>query len=427
MNKIKAIILISIIALVVIITILLFITRPNELVNKDEEEILREGGVQITSTRAMEKTRVRDLYYSTQASIEDYLSYIVEKNADAILQILDTEYVKENNITEQNLFEKIPEIKTIDLFRVEDMYTITREGTFSNYVYGIVEIEGKKAKWYGILDTNYENFVITPCSEEDYNNIITNKIDTGEKNINTNEFNKFHQVQISDEQMVRNYFEDYKRKVLEDPESAYALLDEEYKKSRFSTYDSFAKYVNENRTNLENAVLKSYKATPIQYDYYTENEYTRYEYELLDTNGNYYIINENAILDYTIKLDNYTTKSEEYMNIYNGLSDNEKITNNINEYFQMINAKAFDQAYSKLYESFKSRYFPTEEDFEKYAKNNYYENAIIGIESIKQNNGVYTCEIVMKESLSSAAEKKDLTLMMQLGENADYRISFSME
>ena len=69
--------------------------------------------------------------------------------------------------------------------------------------------------------------------------ITENKSKSDELTISKNKYNLFKNINVTNEDMARNYLNDYINKALNYPELAYNLLDEEYKNKRFGNLEEY--------------------------------------------------------------------------------------------------------------------------------------------------------------------------------------------
>ena len=83
-----------------------------------------------------------------------------------------------------------------------------------------------------------------------------------------------------------------------------------------------------------------------------------------------------------------------------------------------------------LDESFKQSNFDTLEKFEQYVKNNFFSynlNSTVSSEiSLRTEGEYYIYNTVLRNNSSSAAESKELTIIMQLKQGTDFVMSFSL-
>lgn len=302
-------------------------------------------------------------------------------------------------------------------FIAKDMNILEGDRIFNYSVYGTIE---KNKEVYFIVSVDIEN--MTFLIEEldiDYNNIDEIDLQTDIEKINFNGKNNFEYTTVSDEDMCRIYLKHFLELELEDITRAYSLLNEEYKQERFPVFNEYQEYVKEYREIIEDCVLSKYSVK--YYDNYTQ-------YILVDTYNNSYTLDATSVMNYTIKLDNYTIKVDTYEKDYNKLSDSNKVQSNVYIFLQMINTKDYKHAYALLDETFKSSKFDTLEKFKRYVQNNFFNyNLNASNINIEVEGNYYIYETIIKESSSSAADSKKLTVIMKLEEGTDFVISFNIE
>lgn len=294
--------------------------------------------------------------------------------------------------------------------------------TYSVYGTTYLQESNQKEEKYFLVRIDMKNMTceVKEIEDKNYKNVDEIVLIDDETQIENTGNNIFEYTPISDEEMCRKYYNDFKQKELNNPEEAYLMLDEEYREKRFPNYDEFIQYIDEKRTLLENAVLSKYA-----YEY--GETYT--ECTLIDTQGNTYIIKAESVMEYTIKLDSYTIKIDTYEEKYSDLSDNEKVKSNVYLFLQMINAKDYRQAYDLLDETFKNNNFNTLESFRSYIENNFFDyNLDVSTgANVEKKGNLYVYTSTLKNGPSSAAESKNLNVIMQLKEGTDFVMSFSIE
>lgn len=212
----------------------------------------------------------------------------------------------------------------------------------------------------------------------------------------------------TDLELMKIYLEDFSIKALNDIEQAYKLLDEEYREKRFGTLENFRKYVQEKQIQLANIELRQYAA---------EEDSNTVIYKGTDENGNYYYIRETDYMEYTIMLDNYTLAD------YSDLDDKEIIKNQVEKFILMINSADYTNAYNLLEPTFKQAYFPTEQDFINYIKNNWFERNIIAKREVKEDR---ICVVTMREKIATTSKKIEKEFKINLGEEIDFTIEFNI-
>lgn len=105
--------------------------------------------------------------------------------------------------------------------------------------------------------------------------------------------NEYVSFNISLETMLKIYFNDYKNIVLTDINEAYKMVDEEYRKIKFPTVESFKDYLV--KTNFTNFKIDKYNAN--------EPRYTLY-----DEKGNMFIFVTEGVLQYKVYFDTETVE-----------------------------------------------------------------------------------------------------------------------
>ena len=209
-------------------------------------------------------------------------------------------------------------------------------------------------------------------------------------------------------ELMQIYIEDFRVKALNDAAQAYILLDEEYRDKRFGTLENFTKYIQEKQVQFANINLRQYT---------TEEDGSEVIYKGTDENGNYYCIRETAFMEYTIILDNYTLKD------YSGLDDEELIKNHVKSFILMINSADYTNAYNLLEQTFKAKYFPTEQDFINYIKNNWFERNIIATREVREDG---ICVVTMREKIATTSRKLQKEFKVNLGEETEFTIEFNI-
>lgn len=271
------------------------------------------------------------------------------------------------------------------------------------------------------IDVENKTFLIEKLENNKYTDINQINLETNLEAIEDDGNNTIEYVTVKNEDMCRIYYKQFSELELEDPKQAYQLLDDEYKAERFTTFEEYQKYVDSYKDIIETGTLAKYSV-----DY--KDDYT--EYILVDNYNNFYTIKENSVMNYTIRLDNYTIKSDDYEEKYQELSDENKIQANVHIFLQMINTKDYKHAYEVLDDTFKQSNFDSLEKFEQYVKNNFFIynlNSTLSSEvSIKKEGEYYVYNTVLRDNSSSAAQTKEMTVIMQLKQDTDFVMSFSM-
>lgn len=224
---------------------------------------------------------------------------------------------------------------------------------------------------------------------------------------------------ITDYEMLKLYFEDYKYKALHEPEEAFNLVEQEYRNKKFENdLEKYKAYITKNLNRLQDANIVKYGVTK-------NGELSTYV--AIDSLDNYYKITETGVSEYTIILDNYTILDEETIEKYNKASSTDKVISNIDKLIKLINEKSYEQVYSYVNEDFKNRYFANYETFKNYMEQNFFEHNIVGSLEMEVQGQNYIVKVPYKESLSTAAEERTTTIIMKLKEEMNFEIAFAIE
>ena len=339
-----------------------------------------------------------------------YSSYQEEKNIDLS--------EKDTSTTTLNILLNCINNNTNYTF-IKDIY-VQRNDNIN--VYAVYGIQNNKNIYY-IISLDYNNFSynIKQVTEDECNNIKDGKENDYIKitNIEINNDNKFELNVMSDVQTSAMYYNIIKNVLNSEPEVLYnLLLDDEYKQKRFSNIEAFNEFVNQNKSKYNNMKLSKY--AKYKYDGYVQ-------YVCLDNNGDYFVINNNVDNgEYKVLLDTYTVDQQEFIKKYDSASDNEKAGYDINKFFEAINAKDYKYAYNCLAESFKQNNFTTQNQFENYIKNNFYNKNKVKYSNCRKegNYYIYTVNIINSEDTTKSVQKD---FIVNLKENRQFEMSFSVE
>ena len=356
--------------------------------------------------------------------MDKFFGYIKDKNATAIMSLLDTEYIQENNLINNNILNFFAEYESVNSYFTKEIYTQEinyMQDSLGEYEYirGIIRKEGKEYYIYILLTNDFSNatYNLKILDNKQFNETVKNNNLNQNINISipVNEYNVMENSGAPQEKIASSYFEDYINAIKNSPEYAYNLLNEEYRTKRFGDVGNYVEYINEREAELINATVEKYAV-------YNQDGYT--QYICLDNNGNYYIFNETVPMEYSVILDSYTIDIPQFLERYNTSNTQTKIALNINKFINGINDKNYNYSYSVLADSFKQNQFPTINDFENYAKTNFYEVNEVQYISLTQQGSNYVYNIILKDKNSN--NQKNMTIVMKLGEETDFEMSFSI-
>lgn len=353
-----------------------------------------------------------EISYSEQNGITN----INDKN-QFILNLLDTNYIKENQIKINNIEKYTNNITNNYGFSVNKMYEINDERIKEYVVYINLE-EVKNLCFLIILDTQNNTYMIRPLKYIE--NDILKKEDVYEKieSIEKNSNNGFQYNRVTDEEMAKKYFYDFKNKLYNKSEYIYEKLDENYRNQRFKNMENYLQYLENNREEF----------SKINITKFLKNEKEDYEeYICKDQFDNIYIFKVNAVMDYKIQLDTYTIPTEKFKEEYNKVDDIEKVQINIDKFFQMMNRHDYDTSYNYLSKSFANNYFETTEKFKNFAENKFFKyNKIEYKNCDKKGNDLYVFNVNIKDLTGENTENRNIDIIMKLDGDINFEMSFSI-
>lgn len=435
MNKKHIIILIIISIIIILLTgsILFLLKKSN---NNDSIPEISDVGEDIDYSSTNEKIVTDKIeYYTVRNCINNYLNALNKESSiyyfgneynkdvqiENVYSLLSSKFIKQQNITQSNLFSIIKTIDEEEIFIPLEMKVLEKENINQYVVYGEIQTLNNKfiSKSFIIVNLDMKNktYSIEPVIDN-YNSIDDITLNNENIAINKNDYNMYKNQNITNEYVTNEYFVLLKRLMLSDPDMAYTLMKEEYKNSRFGNINEFRNYINNNRQEILKIDMKQYLV----------NNYENYiEYVAKDQFGNLYIFDENEDKSIDIKFDTYTLKSEVFTNKYIKSTDEEKVQMNIDKFIQMINRHDYRTSYNCIADSFKNNYFKTQEEFQNYIENNFYSYNKFEFKSCeKKAADIYVCKVQLTDYMNENSEIKEINVIMQLGDNLDFKMSFGM-
>ena len=450
MEKIKKILVVLFIIIVVLILLIIFLLkRQNQDVNTIVEDDSNEFGEEIILekdnngytdvsdagtffsvvdvVKRYEKLCKLNIEY---ASPEVYINedeYLLDiKNEEdrksAIYNLLDNQYVKKNGITIANVDKYVYTID-IDTILLPKRMKV-KYGTESNtYIYEVYLIKDKDVqnKYFIVRTNNSSQTFSLEFINQDIGDIIDLNINENNDSIKNMGYNDFEIETMTIDEITQKYFENYKELVMAKPEIIYKdYLEDEYKQKRYGSFEEYDKYVKDNIDQIETSQITKYTTNMT-----SEN---KIEYVCMDQYENIYIFDEDSIMQYKIRFDNYTIPTEKFIDTYKSATDEQKIQMNVNKFVQMINRQDYRNSYSLIDDGFKNNYFKTNEDFEKFIKEKFFLYNSISFKSIDtKGNNTYVIKTEISDITEENSENKEITIVMQLKDNMDFVMAFGMD
>lgn len=448
-KKIKRFIVIITIIIIIIVALLLYLisvlNKEGKLNTNDEEIYLSDQDTHFRTQ--LEKVTSKYDFFDTITCINKYMDLLQkldissyeEQNSTVndtigiykqqLYDLIDKDYIKQYNLTMQNIDNKFSNYYKEIEFNVEKMYVLDAQEDLAIYfVYGnLIDVSDKKSSEYGFIvkrDTKNLAFTILPYDymlENKYNeNEILNKNLDKIKNttIEAKDTNLYTSNAYDNEYISEYYFNVYKTNLETNVDAIYNKLDKEYREKRFVNLQNYKNYVASNIATLQKCNIN-------QYSVEEKEEYTNYI--CMDQFDNYYIFKETNIGEYTLTLDTYTLEQEKFNEKYEKATNNEKVAMNITKFFQMINMKDYKSAYSLLSSGFKNRNFTTQEKFEQYIKSKFYNYNDVNLVNFSDKiSGVFTYYIELSNKEKEESPKIKMNIIMELLEGSNYQLSFEI-
>ena len=452
MKNIKKLIIILAILIVIIIVALIIILQNKDAINNAIEEnnyILDEA----SKSNELEKNIVLETndstFFSVESNLKNYILYLKVKNSKALYELYSQEYINKNQITQENILNKVDKIETDSYeFKLKKLYLNESYMYTVYYAEGILLQDGNETNKYFIVYVDQEtlSWALEPITENEYKAIINGTKKDEQNKITRTQYNKFMQSVVNEEDLARKYFEDYVYYAVHNIQKSYDMLDKEYKSKKYENISKYQQYLNNKKEQLTSMDRYSIKK---QTDFATEEQYNEYlndltvkglkEYSIkkeanytqcicIDDYGSYYIFRITSPMQYTVILDTYSIDLPEFTATYQKSTETEKVLLNIQKFFDAINNKDYEYAYSKLDETYRNNNFKTLADFEKYAKENFYEqNKLLASTPVKQGTDyIWNVTILdANDRLSSSSITR--SFVMRLGEGTDFIMSFGLQ
>lgn len=455
MKKKKKYIIILVMTLVIIfiVSLVLFLKESN---NKENSVASLENSEkhEKTDSWAWQEIGDNNSYYTIKNILNSYIEYVKQINGDQYLEtgklnmsqeeakeeiqkemidaiegILDETYKNDIDNIQKHIVDYHEKYKILGNYSQNINYELKIEKLYRQILTKDSSLVLVKAKLNGesfncIIkedDNNrtYSIFLEDFMIKNNYNpNMNEKDIKINEEEIKANGYNHFVMVKATDEYIVSQYFSEYKVKMLNNPESAYQLLNEEYRKEKYNSVEEFNKYIYDNKNKIKMAEIDKYQTT--EFD-------GKKEYICLDKDGKYYIFIPESLTKYKVILDTYTVDLPEFLEKYNKASDEKKVGYNIQKIVSAINDGDYEYVSSKLDETFRKNNFETTEKLQSYLEEKLYEVNEIEYTNVKKEGDIYIYQTKIKNKKDENAEEKNVNFIMKLEEGTDFVFSFSIE
>lgn len=443
LKKLKKYMVLVMIIISIIVILLVILTRRTSQSNDFENDYIgveEKNNFQVSKqiSGKISAVKERNKYYVVEKILNTYIQYIKQiygiidfqkyddeeikqEGMNQLYNILDKQYISTMNVKKEDLLEKIKEYENYNII-IDKMYIYEITSSIDLYfVYGKMDEEDFQILVKTDSDnTSFSIFLEDYIQDKNYDfTMNVQDIDITKEPIDKNDNNQYRYVNISDEYMAKQYIESLKKNLLNNVQYTYSnLMEEEYKNKKFGNIQNFSKYIEDNKEEIENIKIIKYMV----------NSYEDYiEYVCIDNNENYYIFQETAIMDYTFKLDTYTIPTDNFKETYKVADNQKRVMMNIDKWVQMLNTRDYKSAYEVLNETFRNNTFGSQEQFTAYIKQNYPLHYKIKFSEFSEEGTTYIQRITLTDINSMNQEEKQLDIIMKLGEDIDFVMSFNVE
>ncbi len=442
MKKSKKYIVISIVILIILVIILLLIMLINKRKNNAEnvyEKPYDPGDYTDNDIRIsfndyyiikycfqtyIDTLNTESSNYYTRDENNKYIKFVEDSQIEQkIYNLLSESYINDNKITLDTVYKYVDTTKEKEMAivtKVQDK-TIDESTSVKSFLVEGLQVpitDMNKAKQiYLIVNIDYKNktFSIMPVSDKELENVKIKKIESIE---NKGENIYDDETDIVQEDIAKEYFNLYKYIILADSKIAYNYLEEEYKEKRFGSLQSFKEYVNNNKDIFETMRIEKYEII--------RNE-DNTEYVCTDQYNNIYIFYEKSTLDYNVILDMYTLDIPQLNEKYDEANEKGKCILNIEKVKQALNSGDYKYIYGKLNEQFKNKNYSTLSTFENYMKSNLNKYNKIEYKEFKNEGETYIYNVELTDLLGKTDKTINMQILMQLKDDRDFVMSFSIK
>ena len=298
------------------------------------------------------------------------------------------------------------------------LYNSLNSSETSKYLYikGIIRKDGQEEYIYILIKQDLINstYSISILNEAEFNN---KGKDNKEITIEENLYNQIFSNGITDYKICLAFFNDYINTIKNNSKYGYNLLDVEYRSKRFDNLEDYIEYMDSIKSELSNITMN-------QYSIETIGENT--QYICVDQMGNYYIFEQQNMMNYTLMLDTYTIDQPQFLEKYNTANTMEKVGYNIQKCIESINNKNYSYLYNKLDEEFKNINYKEINTLQQAIEANLFEaNKVKSVSSLNEGN-IYIYKLTIVDMLDNTKEQY-MTVIMKLNEGTDFVMSFSFE
>lgn len=240
-------------------------------------------------------------FFSNVNYVNNYINYIASGKSEAVYSLLYDSYIEENQITYDNVLEKVDNYSVNNSFGAYSMEVVQVGGNYIYYIKGKIY----NNDYYGrsVVDENFDIILIVDFDNLSYSlfpidDNYESKLNNIKKiNIDSNNYNGVEKTEyINKEQICVIYLTDFINNLNNDVDKTYNLLSDDMKKV-YSNVESYNEYVKQNSRNF------SINADKCKVELRDDKRI----YTIIDNKENTYVFTEESIMNY--KVDFYLKES----------------------------------------------------------------------------------------------------------------------
>lgn len=236
-------------------------------------------------------------YFTVENCVERYKEFLTNQDNTAIYNLLAYDYKQEEQITVQNVLDKISPISGTSI--INAIYESEQDNEMSFYVIYFLEDNIETNGLILIQDEENQTFSIYPnefLKNNGYNqanNVLEEDIKNRLEKIEVNDYNTYLYSYLSDKEVLQKHMQNFVKIAENNIQVAYGMIEETCRQEKFQTIQAFEEYLIMNKENLTDIEI-------VNYDTIYQDDYI--EYIFSDSSNNEYRIKEKYIMEYTICL-----------------------------------------------------------------------------------------------------------------------------
>lgn len=288
----------------VIVAILVMLNREEKNVNMKQYKNLEEA---FQDANKVEEINKKMDYFEVKECLNKYVDYAREESGKKILSVFSDDVKEELGLNEDNVKQKINLLYQINIINViyQSLQTVNKIAFEEQTDIEAFIVKGRANgnqdfNLIIMMDKNAETFNIIPKEYIEAKKINISKGNSldiyKEDEIKSNFYNTFKYSTESEEEMGIEYFNMFITELKEDSKVAYEMLEEEYKKENYNSYEAFETYIDNNKDEINKMVctkcIVEYKNNTIEYNCVERN-----------SNNNFIFTRKDNIFDFTVRIE----------------------------------------------------------------------------------------------------------------------------